>query len=149
MAARRGRSEDSIGFDHKTPAATRTSTGGAPVAGVASSRLGTDKTASESGARCVARPRLRFRDKLRDLHSDIEAGFRKPQAVTVQAAAEDWLANGLDGRSAKTVPAQNRNNLHADARLQNPGLNHEIFGNAAAHRARTQSRTDPRPCRRG
>ena len=44
-----------------------------------------------------------MRDKLRGLHSDIEAGIRKPGAVTVREAAEDWLAHGLDGRSATTV----------------------------------------------
>jgi hypothetical protein len=43
------------------------------------------------------------RDKLRDLHSDIEAGIRKPAAVTVQQAADDWVSHDLDGRSAKTV----------------------------------------------
>ena len=43
------------------------------------------------------------RDKLRDLHADIEAGIREPGAVTVQQAAEDWLSHGLDGRSAATV----------------------------------------------
>jgi integrase len=52
------------------------------------------------------------RDKLRDLHSDIEAGIRKPKVVTVQEAAEDWLAHGLDGRSAATV-RKNRDVLTA------------------------------------
>jgi hypothetical protein len=47
--------------------------------------------------------RTEVRDKLRGLHSDIEAGIRKPEAVTVREAAEDWLAHGLDGRSANTV----------------------------------------------
>jgi integrase len=52
------------------------------------------------------------RDKLRDLHSDIEAGIRKPQAATVQEAADDWLTHGLDGRSAGTV-RKNRDVLTA------------------------------------
>lgn len=51
------------------------------------------------------------RDKRRDLHSDIEAGIRKPQAVTAQEAAEDWLARGRD-RPAATV-RKNRDVLTA------------------------------------
>jgi len=39
------------------------------------------------------------RDKLWELHSHIEAGVRKPEAVTVHEAAEDWLTHGLDGHS--------------------------------------------------
>ena len=40
------------------------------------------------------------RDKLRGLHSDIEAGIRKPEAVTVQQAAEPGvIAHPLEPRS--------------------------------------------------
>jgi hypothetical protein len=43
-------------------------------------------------------------DKLRQLPSDITEGNKAaPSNHTVRAAAEDWLANGLPGRSAKTV----------------------------------------------
>ena len=45
-------------------------------------------------------------DRLRELHSDLDQGI-VPKAgyanYTVRQAAEDWLRNGLDGRSAKTV----------------------------------------------
>jgi hypothetical protein len=56
--------------------------------------------------------RTEVRDKLRGLHSDIEAGIRNPEAVTVREAAEDWLAQGLDDRLAKTV-RKNRDVLMA------------------------------------
>ena len=45
-------------------------------------------------------------DKLRDLHLQLDKGIT-PKAgythYTVRQAAEDWFANGLDGRSPKTV----------------------------------------------
>ena len=41
--------------------------------------------------------------KLKSLHSDIEAGVRAPAGYTVQAAVDDWLAQGLTGRSERTL----------------------------------------------
>jgi integrase len=44
------------------------------------------------------------KDKLGKLHNDLEAGIRTPAArYTVGQAVEDWLREGLDGRSEKTV----------------------------------------------
>jgi len=45
-------------------------------------------------------------DKLRELHKDLDKGIIPKTGYahyTVRQAAEDWLANGLDGRSAKTI----------------------------------------------
>jgi hypothetical protein len=45
-------------------------------------------------------------DKLRDLHTELDKGI-VPKAgyvrYTVQQAAGDWLATGLEGRSPKTI----------------------------------------------
>jgi hypothetical protein len=41
--------------------------------------------------------------KLKSLRSDIESGVRAPATYTVQAAVDDWLAQGLAGRSERTV----------------------------------------------
>jgi integrase len=41
--------------------------------------------------------------KLKSLHSEIEAGVRAPASYTVQAAVDDWLAQGLTGRSQRTL----------------------------------------------
>ena len=41
--------------------------------------------------------------KLKTLRSDIEAGVRAPASYTVQAAVDDWLAQGLSGRSGRTL----------------------------------------------
>ncbi len=43
------------------------------------------------------------KDKLKDLHEELDVGARSSAAYTVQSCADDWLANGLDGRSVKTV----------------------------------------------
>src|SRR5260221_13141008 len=112
MAARRGRSEDSIHYDHKTPCRDpdehRRCTGS--WRGVVS--LGYGPGGRRIRRKVRGQTKTEVRDKLRDLHSDIEAGIRKPEAVTVREAAEDWLAHGLDGRSAKTV-RKNRDVLMA------------------------------------
>src|SRR5260221_7239666 len=112
MAARRGRSEDSIYYDHtapcRDPAEHRRCTGS--WRGVVSLGYGPDGRRIRRKVR--GQTKTEVRDKLRDLHSDIEAGIRKPAAVTVQQAAEDWLAHGLDGRSAATV-RKNRDVLTA------------------------------------
>jgi integrase len=45
-------------------------------------------------------------DKLRKLHRDLDQGIIPTPGYanyTVRQAAEDWLAHGLDGRSAKTI----------------------------------------------
>ena len=42
-------------------------------------------------------------DRLKALHSDLESGVRARPNYTVQRAAEDWLKDGLDGRSATTI----------------------------------------------
>jgi hypothetical protein len=112
VAARRGRSEDSIYYDHTAPCRDpdehRRCAGS--WRGVISIGYGPDGRRIRRKVR--GQTRTEVRDKLRSLHADIEAGIRKPQAVTVREVAEDWLAHGLDGRSAKTV-RKNRDVLRA------------------------------------
>src|SRR5260221_14215574 len=112
MAAGGGRGEDSIYYDHTAPCRGpdehRRCTG--RWRGVVSLGYGPDGRGIRRKVR--GQTKTEVRDKLRDLHSDIEAGIRKPEAVTVREAAEDWLAHGLDGRSAKTV-RKNRDVLMA------------------------------------
>jgi integrase len=47
--------------------------------------------------------RTEVKDKLKALHSELDAGVRTVQGYTVEAAVTDWLAEGLPGRAAKTV----------------------------------------------
>ena len=42
-------------------------------------------------------------DRLKALHGDLESSIRARPSYTVRRAAEDWLKEGLDGRSAKTI----------------------------------------------
>jgi hypothetical protein len=42
-------------------------------------------------------------DRLKALHGDLESGVRTRPNYTVGRAAEDWLNEGLVGRSAKTI----------------------------------------------
>jgi integrase len=42
------------------------------------------------------------RDKLRELHRELDAGVRSPGRYSLRQAVEDWLRDGLDGRSKRT-----------------------------------------------
>jgi integrase len=42
-------------------------------------------------------------DRLKTLHADLDTGVRASPNYTLRRAAEDWLAEGLGGRSAKTI----------------------------------------------
>lgn len=50
------------------------------------------------------------RDRLKELHSELDAGVRTSHGYTVEKAVADWLAEGLPDRAAKTVEA-NRDSL--------------------------------------
>jgi integrase len=47
--------------------------------------------------------RTEVKDKLEALHGELSKGLRTSYTYTVRQCVEDWLAGGLDGRSAKTV----------------------------------------------
>ncbi len=50
------------------------------------------------------------KDKLKALHSELDAGVRSAAGYTVEKAVADWLDEGLPGRTTKTVEA-NRDSL--------------------------------------
>ena len=50
------------------------------------------------------------KDKLKELHTELDAGVRTVAGYTVAKAVNDWLADGLPGRVAKTVEV-NRDSL--------------------------------------
>jgi hypothetical protein len=62
---------------------------------------------SPSGTRIrkkvTGRTKAEVRDKLRELHKQVDGGLRPPRRYTVGDALEDWLAHGVDGLSARTV----------------------------------------------
>jgi len=50
------------------------------------------------------------KDKLKGLHDDLERYVRSSRDYTLKRAVDDWLGDGMDGRSAETV-ANSRNVL--------------------------------------
>ena len=48
------------------------------------------------------RTKQEVRDKLKALHAELDAGIRSSAGYTVRRAVEDWLHEGLDGRSQRT-----------------------------------------------
>src|SRR5260221_5026691 len=118
MAAGGGRGEDSIYYDHTAPCRGpdehRRCTGS--WRGVVSLGYGPDGKRIRRKVR--GQTKTEVRDKLRDLHSDIEAGIRKPQAVTLQEVANDWLVQCLGRPVGKTVRQKRANRQVREARYQ-------------------------------
>jgi integrase len=54
--------------------------------------------------------RTEVKDKLRELHGELEAGVRTARRYTVEKAVADWLDDGLPGRAQKTIDT-NRDSL--------------------------------------
>jgi integrase len=48
------------------------------------------------------RTKQEVRDKLKALHQELDAGIRSAAGCTVRQAVDDWLREGLDGRSERT-----------------------------------------------
>jgi integrase len=48
------------------------------------------------------RTKQEVRDKLKALHRELDSGVRSPGGCTVRQAVDDWLREGLDGRSERT-----------------------------------------------
>jgi integrase len=88
---RRGHGEDSIYFDEDRNRYVGAVSLGAGLDGKRIRRKVSGKTKQE------------VRDKLKTLHTDLDAGVQTPARYTVQAAVDVWLAEGLSGRSARTV----------------------------------------------
>lgn len=51
----------------------------------------------------TGRTKADVRDKLRDLHQEVDNGLRTSRTYTVNDTLDEWLACGLDGVSARTV----------------------------------------------
>jgi len=102
-AKRRGYGEDGIYFDHRgdcrDTAHHKTCSG--RWRGVVS--LGFDADGKRIRKKVSGQTRTEVKDKLKELHSELDAGVRTVQGYTVEGAVADWLAEGLPGRAAKTV----------------------------------------------
>jgi integrase len=108
MAGRRGWGEDSIHFEHRGgPCRDPERHNGCPGIWRGAVSLGYTSDGQRRIRRKVSgKTKTSVRDKLKALHTDLDIGITPKTGYThytVRQAAEDWLANGLDGRSAKTI----------------------------------------------
>jgi integrase len=103
--SRRGHGDDSIYYDHRVgtecldPRLHRGCSG--RWRGVVS--LGEAPNGKRSRRKVSGKSQAEVKEKLRALHGEISKGLHTSHTYTVQQCVEHWLANGLDGRSAKTV----------------------------------------------
>lgn len=87
---RRGRGEDAIYF-----AAAKNRYVGAVSLGYA-------RDGKRIRRKVVGRTKQEVRDKLKALHLELDAGVRSSAGCTVRQTVDDWLREGLDGRSERT-----------------------------------------------
>jgi integrase len=91
IVAKRGHGEDSIYFDAQNGRWT------------AAVSLGRGPDGKRRRRKVTAKTRAECAEALRKLHKEIAEGVKTSATYTLAKAVEDWLAEGLDGRSAETV----------------------------------------------
>jgi integrase len=106
MATRRRRGEDGISFEHRGPCRDPERHRHCPGLWRGEFTLGYTADGTRTRRKISGRTKAAVVDKLRQLHHELDKGIVPKTGYanyTVRQAAEDWLAKGLDGRSAKTV----------------------------------------------
>jgi integrase len=102
---RRGHRDDSIYYDHRVGTSCSDPRQHKPCSGrwrgVIS--LGFAPDGTRLRRKVSGQSRTEVKDKLEALHGELSQGLRTSSTYTVRRCVEDWLAGGLDGRSAKTV----------------------------------------------
>lgn len=103
MSSRRGWREDGIFFEHDGPChdSDRHRHCEGRWRGVIS--LGFAADGRRIRRKVSGKTKAVVQDRLKALHSELESGLRASPNYTVRRAAEDWLTEGLDGRSANTI----------------------------------------------
>jgi integrase len=103
MSSRRGWGEDGVFFEHDAPCrdSDRHRHCEGRWRGVISLGFGPD--GKRIRRKVSGKTKAVVQDRLKTLHSDLDSGVRAKPNYTVQRAAEDWLKDGLDGRSATTI----------------------------------------------
>ena len=97
-AKRRGYGEDGIYFDHRDDCqdSAHHKTCSGRWRGVVS--LGYAADGKQIRKKVSGQTRTEVKDKLKALHSELDAGVRTAAGYTVDMAVTDWLAEGLPGR---------------------------------------------------
>jgi integrase len=103
MSSRRGWGEDGIFFEHDAPCrdSDRHRHCEGRWRGVISLGFGPD--GRRVRRKVSGKTKAVVQDRLKALHNDLDTGVRARPNYTVQRAADDWLQDGLDGRSATTI----------------------------------------------
>jgi integrase len=102
--ARRGFREDAVYFDHSGDCHDARYHKGCPGRWRGAVSLGYGPEGKRIRRKVSGRTKQEVRDKLTELHSELEVGIRPPDSrYTVAQAVADWLREGLDGRTKKTV----------------------------------------------
>ena len=105
-ATRRRRGEDGISFEHRGPCRDPQRHRHCPGLWRGEITLGYTGDGKRARRKVSGTTKAAVVDKLRDLRLQLDKGIT-PKAgyahYTVRQAAQDWLAHGLEGRSAKTV----------------------------------------------
>ena len=65
--------------------------------------VGFSATGTRIRKKVTGRTKAKVRDKLRELHKQVEGGLRPRRRYTVGDALEDWLAHGVDGLSGASA----------------------------------------------
>src|SRR6266436_3404672 len=106
MTTRRRRGEDGISFEHRGPCGDPERHRHCPGLWRGELTLGYTEDGKRNRRKVSGTTKAGVVDKLRELHRELDQGIVPKTGYanyTVRQAAEDWLANGLDGRSAKTI----------------------------------------------
>jgi integrase len=114
-AKRRGHGEDAIYWDESK---------GRWYGSVS---LGFDSGGKRLRQKVSGKTKTEVKDKLRELHSDLDAGVQTSASYTVDQAVADWMREGRDGRSPST--------LRRDERILRPVL--ATIGGIPLHALRT------------
>jgi hypothetical protein len=103
MSARRGWGQDGIFFEHDAPCrdSDRHRHCQGRWRGVISLGFGAD--GKRIRRKVSGKTKAIVQDRLKALHADLGTGVRASPHYTIRRAAEDWLGEGLGGRSAKTI----------------------------------------------
>ena len=94
---------DSIYFDHTAPCRDSQRHRGCSGRWRGSISLGSGPDGKRQRRKGSGRTRAEVKDKLQAIHDEIREGVRSSASYTVKEAVDEWIAQGLDGLSAKTI----------------------------------------------
>ena len=106
MTTRRRRGEDGISFEHRGDCRDSERHRHCPGLWRGEVTLGYAEDGKRRKRKVSGQTKAAVVDKLRELHKTLDEGIVPKTGFahyTVRQATEDWLAHGLDGRSAKTI----------------------------------------------